>query len=248
MAVTVPDASYPYAYDITARQADTYSQQFTFTGQDFTGYTLSFRVMDLYDKRPILTITPTLTGTNTITVLQTAVQMDVRSGRYRYVFEATDGSAVNVEYLKGVFSILDDVNDSASDTIDDGLVLDTANDTILVIEAGEDIISHTPIAIISGLAYKFDSSNAAHVYNYAGFSIIDSDTGENAHIQQLGLLTKAGWGLTANVPYYAGADGTITTSDSPAGFVFRKIVGVSVSTETMMISQNIQPYGALIDL
>lgn len=152
MAVTVPDTSYPYAYDITARQADTYSQQFTFTGQDFTGYTLSFRVLDLYDKRPILTITPTLTGTNTITVLQTAVQMDVRSGRYRYVFEATDGSAVNVEYLKGVFSILDDVNDSVDDTIDED------HDPETLVES-DFIIGETPAGLVNGSNATYTSAN-----------------------------------------------------------------------------------------
>lgn len=152
MAVVIPDATYPYAYDIAARQADTYTQQFTFTGQDFTGYTLTFRVLDLYDKRPVLTITPTLTGANLVTVTRTATQMDIRSGRYRYVFEATDGSDVNVEYLKGVFSVLDDVNDSVSDTLNDVLDDGTLGDSDFV-------IGETPSGTINGSNATFTSLN-----------------------------------------------------------------------------------------
>lgn len=152
MAVVIPDASYPYAYDITARQADTYTQQFTFTGQNFTGYTLSFRVLDLYDKRTILSITPTLSGTNVVTVTRTATQMDVRAGRYRYVFEATDGSSVNVEYLKGVFSILDDVNASVEDTLND--VVDDG-----VLGESDFVIGETPSGAINGSNATYTSAN-----------------------------------------------------------------------------------------
>lgn len=151
MAVTVPNATYPYAYNITARQADTYSQQFIFSGQNFTGYTLSFSVLDLYDKRPILSITPTLSGTNTITVLRTATQMDVRAGRYRYVFEATDGSGVNVEYLKGVFTILDDVNDSTEDTLSD--VVDEG-----VLSDDDFVFNEVPSGSINGSNATFTSA------------------------------------------------------------------------------------------
>lgn len=152
MAVVIPDASYPYAYDITARQADTYTQQFTFTGQNFTGYTLSFRVLDLYDKRTILSITPTLSGTNVVTVTRTATQMDVRAGRYRYVFEATDGSSVNVEYLKGVFSILDDVNASVEDTLND--VVDDGT-----LGESDFVIGETPSGAINGSNATYTSAN-----------------------------------------------------------------------------------------
>lgn len=151
MAVTVPNASYPYAYNITARQADTYSQQFTFTGLDFTGYTLSFVVLDLYDKRTVLSITPTLSGLNTITVLRTATQMDVRAGRYRYVFEATDGSGVNVEYLKGVFTILDDVDDNTDDTLND--VVDEG-----ILSDADFVFNEVPTGLINGSNATFTSA------------------------------------------------------------------------------------------
>lgn len=241
MAVVIPDASYPYAYDITARQADTYTQQFTFTGQDFTGYTLTFRVLDLYDKRPVLTITPTLTGANLVTVTRTATQMDIRSGRYRYVFEATDGSDVNVEYLKGVFSVLDDVNADAEDTIDEALYLDQENDTVISVEAGEAITSYTPVAIISGLAYKYDSSNSAHRWAYAGFSTNGVSAGDQVIIRQIGTVSLVGWGLTPNTQYLAGVAGAISAAATPVGSVFRKVVGFAVDADTLMIQQNFSP-------
>ncbi len=180
MAVTVPDASYPYAYNITARQADTYTQQFTFTGQDFTGYTLTFNVLDLYDKKPILTITPTLSGLNTITVLRTATQMDVRAGRYRYVFEATDGSGVNVEYLKGVFTILDDVNDSTEDTIEeDGGEPQGYTVTIIDEDYEAERTNGTEIILADATSEQIDITLPSAVGNEAMFIIQKTDSSAN---------------------------------------------------------------------
>ena len=180
MAVTVPDASYPYAYNITARQADTYTQQFTFTGQDFTGYTLAFNVLDLYDKKPILTITPTLSSLNTITVTRTATQMDVRAGRYRYVFEATDGSGVNVEYLKGVFTILDDVNDSTEDTIEeDGGEPQGYTVTIIDEDYEAERTNGTEIILADATSEQIDITLPSAVGNEAMFIIQKTDSSAN---------------------------------------------------------------------
>lgn len=247
MAVTVPDGTYPYSHNISARRGDTFTEVFTFTARDFTGYTFRCEVRDLYDKKRILEVTPTLTSTNVLTITWTATQMNVRAGRYQYDLAAIAPSGTDTDYLKGTFTIADDVSANVANPLEVGPTAPTVVTDVIEVVAGEAITSFTPIAIISGLAYKLDSSDATHTYAYAGFSQNGVAIGGTVLIQQIGLLNKPGWGLTANIPYYAGADGAIDVSDSPAGFVFRKIVGISTDTETMMILQGIQPYGSIID-
>lgn len=248
MAVTVPAGTYPYEYNITCRRGDTFTEVFTFTSRDFSGYTFRCEVRDLYDKKRILEFTPALAGTNVVTLARTATQMNVRAGRYKYDFAAISPAGSDTDYLSGYFAIADDISANVDNPLEDNPTAPTVVTDVIEVEAAEAINSYMPVAIIGGLAYKLDSSNIDHLYAYAGFSQNGVSAGDTVLIQQIGLLTKSGWGLTANAPYYAGADGSIDTSDSPSGYVFRKIVGISVSTETMMITQSILPYGALIDV
>jgi len=247
MAVTVPSGTYPYEHNLTLRRGDTFSEVFTFTSRDFTGCTFRFQVRDLYDKKLILDITPTLSSTNVVTITKTATQTNVRAGRYQYDLAVIYPSGVDTDYLYGVCTITDDVSANIPNPLEVGPVAPTVVTDVIEVVAGEAITSYTPIAIVSGLAYKLDSSDITHKYAYAGFSQNGVLLGGIVLIQQIGLLNKPGWGLTANIPYYSGADGAISVSDSPAGFVFRKIVGISTDTATMMVLQGIEPYGSIID-
>lgn len=248
MAVTVPSGTYPYEHNISARRGDTFTEVFTFTSRDFTSYTFRCEVRDLYDKKRVLEFTPTLSSTNVITLTKSATQMNVTAGRYVYDFAAIAPSGSDADYLKGTFTIADDVSANVDNPLEDSPIAPTVVTDVIEVEAGEAITSFTPVVIISGLAYKMDSSDVSHKYAYAGFSQNGVSAGDLVLIQQIGLLTKSGWGLTPNVPYYSGADGAISTSDEPAGFVFRKIVGISTDSNTMMISQHIQPYGSIMDI
>lgn len=111
----------------------------------------------------------------------------------------------------------------------------------LHVTAGQDIPSYHPIAIISGLAYKYDSSNIAHLFAYAGFSTNGVSSGSTVVILPHGLLTLSGWGLTPNTQYIAGLAGAISPASTPVGAIFKKIVGFAVDANTMLIHKDLDP-------
>jgi len=105
---------------------------------------------------------------------------------------------------------------------------------IIVKISGENINSHTPIAIIDNLAYKLDSSNPAHQFAFAGFSEASSIIGADCAIKQIGEVFLGGWGLTPNQHYLAGINGTLITNNISISN-FTKVVGYATSTETLQI-------------
>jgi len=105
---------------------------------------------------------------------------------------------------------------------------------IIVKVGGENINSHTPVAIINNLAYKLDSSNPAHQFAFAGFTEASSITGANCTIKQIGEVFLGGWGLTPNQHYLAGIDGTLITNNVSASN-FTKVIGYATTADTLQI-------------
>jgi len=119
MAVTVPDGTYPYEHNLSIRRGDTFSEVFTFTSRDFTDCTFKCQVRDMYDKKLILAITPILSGTNVVTFSKSATQTNVPAGRYPYDMAVTSEDGTDVDYLKGVFTIQDDVSSNVANPLED---------------------------------------------------------------------------------------------------------------------------------
>lgn len=104
---------------------------------------------------------------------------------------------------------------------------------VVVKTCGENINSHTPIAIINNLAYKLDATNVNHAFAFVGFSLISGITGSNISIQQIGEIELVGWGLTANKQYLAAESGNISITTNAS--CFTKVIGFSTSTTKMQI-------------
>lgn len=100
--------------------------------------------------------------------------------------------------------------------------------------SGENINSHTPIAIINNLAYKLDSSNPLHQFAFAGFTEASSTIGNLCAIKQIGEVTLSGWGLTPNQNYLAGVNGTLITSNI-SSLNFTKVIGYATTADTLQI-------------
>jgi hypothetical protein len=75
--------------------------------------------------------------------------------------------------------------------------------------SSEAIPSHTPVAIINGMAYKMDSTKAYHAFAFMGFSTNGCLVGETCNIQTTGILSLTGWGLQANTHYLVGENGVL---------------------------------------
>ena len=100
--------------------------------------------------------------------------------------------------------------------------------------SGENINSHTPVAVINNLAYKLDASNPLHQFAFVGFTEASSVTGQPCFIKQIGEIYLFGWGLIPNQQYLAGVNGTIIT-DNVSVSNFTKIIGYATSSNTLQI-------------
>ena len=119
MAVTVPDGTYPYEHNLSVRRGDTFSEVFTFTSRDFTDCEFKCQVRDMYDKKLIIPITPILTGTNVVTFSKSASQTNAPAGRYKYDMAVIFEDGTDRDYLKGVFTIEDDVSSNVANPLED---------------------------------------------------------------------------------------------------------------------------------
>ena len=100
--------------------------------------------------------------------------------------------------------------------------------------SGENLNSHTPIALVNNLAYKMDSSNPLHQFAFVGFTEVSSTIGNSCSIKQIGEITLAGFGLIPNQQYLAGVNGTLITSNLSATN-FTKVIAYAVTSDTLQI-------------
>lgn len=100
--------------------------------------------------------------------------------------------------------------------------------------SAEVIPSHTPVAIVGGLAYKMDSSVPAHQFAFAGFSMNGTLAGEICKIKERGELTLSGWGLLQNSHYLSGPNGTLIL-DNTSNSNFTKIIAYATSSDSLKI-------------
>lgn len=109
-----------------------------------------------------------------------------------------------------------------------------SGDSFLFKISGEAIPSHTPIAIVDNLAYKFDASNLDHTFAFVGFSVNGTNVGENCKIQQLGEIELAGWGLIPNQHYLADYNGLLAVENNSFD-KFTKVIGYATTSNSLQI-------------
>jgi hypothetical protein len=100
--------------------------------------------------------------------------------------------------------------------------------------SGENLNSHTPIALINNLAYKLDASNPLHQFAFVGFTEASSLIGQSCTIKQIGEVTLLGWDLIPNQHYLAGTNGTLII-ENLSGSNFTKIIAYATDSNTLQI-------------
>lgn len=102
--------------------------------------------------------------------------------------------------------------------------------------AGEALVSHQPIVLVGGLAYKMNYLNPLHQFAFIGFSKISASVSGTITVETV-KIELAGWGLLPNQTYMAGENGgLITTNNIPN--TFSKIIGFAQSPTSMLIVQD----------
>lgn len=111
----------------------------------------------------------------------------------------------------------------------------------LAYEAGEQINSHTPVALVANKLYRFNSLNLAHQFAFVGFTKTSGNSGEDIEVAGDGQsVSLNGWGLTSGVHYLAGPNGTIQTiNNTPGSFI--KVIGLAQDTNTMLVNKHYNP-------
>lgn len=103
----------------------------------------------------------------------------------------------------------------------------------------EDIVSHIPIVVIGGLAYKMNCTNPLHGYSFVGFSASSGSVSHPVTIETEQIVLS-GWGLIPDQTYLAGPNGTLITTCSIVG-AFRRVVGFAQDANTMTIVKYYTP-------
>lgn len=95
-------------HTISVRRGDTFERTFNFDAS-VVGRTFKCEVRDMYDKKLILSFTPVVHDTTMVTISKTAIQMNVRAGRYVYDLADITGDGLDIDKVTGSFIIGDDV-------------------------------------------------------------------------------------------------------------------------------------------
>lgn len=111
----------------------------------------------------------------------------------------------------------------------------TTSDTLDSALSGEAVPSYTPVAVINGVAYRYDAADITHLMAFAGFSLNGvSNAGENVLIRKVGVITQTGWGLTVGSHYLSGLDGAISTTLNPSA-IFKRVLGYAQTADKFNI-------------
>lgn len=95
--------------------------------------------------------------------------------------------------------------------------------------AGENLFAGQAIALIGGLAMRYDASQSNHKYTLVGIALNSALTGTVLAIATGPTVTVPGWGLTPGATYRAGLAGRLLTGSSDPAAVFSQIIGRAVS-------------------
>lgn len=109
----------------------------------------------------------------------------------------------------------------------------TVSGTDIECTAGESLVSHQPIVLVGGLAYKMDYLNPLHQFSFIGFSKTSAISSGLVVVETV-KIDLAGWGLLPNQTYMAGEAGGLITTNTRVNS-FSKIVGFAQSATSMLI-------------
>ena len=101
---------------------------------------------------------------------------------------------------------------------------------------GENINSHTPVAMLNNLIYKMDCKNNLHQFSFIGFTKTSGNVGDEIEVEAK-IISLQGWNLEPNKNYLAGQNGQITTSINDSNS-FIKVIGFSQDENTILIYKN----------
>jgi hypothetical protein len=99
--------------------------------------------------------------------------------------------------------------------------------------AGATVIAERVVMLSGGKVIHFDPSDEDNLGKVVGLSKNGAAADQPVTVVQEGIYANSGMGLTPNEVYYAGTDGTISTT-VPANGIFIRI-GISISSGSLKV-------------
>lgn len=106
--------------------------------------------------------------------------------------------------------------------------------SVITYTAGENIGGQKVVMINAGKAFLFDPTDDNNIGKQIGISNQAAILNDPIDVIEVGQVISAGWGLTTDAIYYAGINGTITTTEPTGVFVFQRI-GVAIDSNTLKL-------------
>lgn len=99
--------------------------------------------------------------------------------------------------------------------------------------AAADIIGHTSIAVVGGMAYPADNTNLDHINIITGIAKNSCSLGGEVVLQTKGYMTENSWNWVIGMPVFVGAGGVLTQATDSGLFIMQ--VGVADQTNRIII-------------
>lgn len=93
------------------------------------------------------------------------------------------------------------------------------------------------VAQLNGQLARYNAGSVAFEGTLLGVALNTANPDQTVQVQESGLVTVPGWGLTTDATYFAGPNGSLVTSD--AGLAFSQIIGLATAPDTL--NYNPQP-------
>lgn len=110
----------------------------------------------------------------------------------------------------------------------------------LQLRAGSSISAYKVLVVIGGLVYQADPTDLTQIGRFVGVSSNGGAPGDLINIAYTGTLPGGSW--TADVAFYAGANGALSTLPDSIGAGPRWLLflGTSVNTDTIVLTPGVQ--------
>lgn len=106
--------------------------------------------------------------------------------------------------------------------------------TIKIYKTGETISGQSAVMLKDGLAYKFNQSSEVNFGKIIGITRTAASFGYNVDVVYEGKINNPGWGLITNSIYYAGDNGSISTTVPSIGVIVR--VGIAIDSDNLDVA------------
>jgi hypothetical protein len=109
------------------------------------------------------------------------------------------------------------------------------NTNIKTYTAGENINSHTPVALVGDKIYQLNVLDPLHTFSYVGFTLTSCLINTDVEVIKEGVIFLIGWGLIPDRLYQADYMISPLSTSRPNDVNFQQVFGYSLDSDTLLL-------------